>query len=71
MITLTADHIEQLKTPQGGYNQRTMELIGAWPLVEGWKERLVGTKVADRKWKQALKQKDIKSHFYRGNTRRR
>ena len=70
MITLTPEHIEQLRTPAGGFNQRTMELVGFWPLCEGWQTELVGHKVADRKWKAALKAKDEKRHFYRGNTRR-
>jgi hypothetical protein len=38
MITLTPDLIEQLRTPQGGFNQATMEIIGCWPLHEGWKD---------------------------------
>jgi hypothetical protein len=70
MIVLTPEHIEQLRTPQGGFNQETMELIGEWPLVAGWQERLIGQKVADRKWKAALKAKTGQRHFYRGNTRK-
>ena len=71
MITITAELIEQLRTPQGGFNMATMEIFGVWPLTEGWQQRLIGTQVADRKWKAALKAKDKKRHFYRGNTRRR
>lgn len=70
MIVLTPEHIEQLRTPQGGYNQHTMELLGAWPLFAGWKDHLVGQKVSDRNWRAALKAKNIKRHFFRGNTRK-
>lgn len=71
MITLTPELIEQLRTPQGGFNMATMEIIGEWPLREGWQQRLIGTKVADRKWKAMLKAKTTKHHVFRGNTRRR
>jgi hypothetical protein len=70
VIILTAAHIEQLRTPQGGFNQATMEIVGCWPLHEGWKDRLVGMKIGDRRWKAALKAKDRRRHFFRGNTRR-
>lgn len=69
MIILTPEHIEQLKTPQGGYNQRTMELVWCWPLLTGWKERMIGRKIGERRWRAALKAKDEKRHFFRGNTR--
>lgn len=55
MITLTSQHVEELRTPAGGFNQCAMEIVGQWPLSAGWKNRLVGTKVADRKWKAAVK----------------
>lgn len=71
MIVLTADLIEQLRTPAGGFNQETMEIITLWPLQSGWKERLIGTTISDRNWKRALKAKCHKRHVYRGNTRKR
>ena len=69
-IQITAAHIETLRTPAGGYNKQTMELLGVWPLTEGWKERLIGLSISDRVWRSAIKAKDIKRHIYRGNTRR-
>lgn len=71
MIVLTSELIEQLRTPKGGFNQRTMEQLGVWPLVAGWKERLVGKKVGDRRWRSALAASKRETHRYRGNTRRR
>ena len=71
MIVLTPDHIEQLKTPSGGFNKATMEIIGTWPLSDGWKERLVGQAISNRAWSKALKARLKVRHFFRGNTRRR
>ena len=70
MITLTQEHIEQLRTPAGGFNQQTMELIGVWPLSEGWRQRLVGMRVSERTWKAAQKARLRERHYFRGNTRR-
>ena len=71
MIILTIDLIEQLKTPKGGINQETMELIGSWPLTEGWKDRLIGARVSDKIWKAAMKARAHERHVFRGNTRSR
>lgn len=71
MIVLTEEHIEQLRTPAGGFNKETMEIIGAWPLSEGWKERLVGQAISNRAWSEVLKARLKVRHFFRGNTRRR
>lgn len=72
MIVLTAAHIEQLKTPKGGYNRATMDAIAVgWPLQAGWKEGLVGRKITDGDWDLAMKRRLEEPHFYRGNTGRR
>lgn len=55
IIALTAEHIDQLKTPAGGYNEKAMAILGCWPLRSGWKERLVGSKIGDRRLKSAIK----------------
>jgi hypothetical protein len=70
MIVLTAENIEMLRTPQGGFNKKTMEIIGAWPLVEGWKDQMIGRRISDRNWQAAMKAKNEKRHVWRGNTRR-
>lgn len=71
IVTITAEHVEQLKTPLGGYNQRSMELLGCWPLRDGWKERLVGRSIGDRRLKSAFTEAAKgKKHFFRGNTRK-
>jgi hypothetical protein len=70
MVIITAEHIEQLKTPAGGYNMRSMEMLGMWPLRAGWQERMIGRKVGDRRWKAALREAAKgKIHRFRGNTR--
>ncbi len=72
IIVLTVDHIDQLKTPAGGYNEKAMTILGVWPLRSGWKERLIGAKIGDRRLKSAIKAaSEGKKHFYHGNTRRR
>lgn len=68
MVVITEQHLEQIRTPAGGYNMKSMELIGLWPLAAGWRERAISMKVSDRKWKAALKASTEKRHFYRGNT---
>ncbi len=71
MIVLTAELIQELRTPAGGFNQATMDAVGiGWPLREGWPQRAVGLPVSDRKWKAAMQAKTTKLHRYRGNTRR-
>lgn len=70
IITLTAEHIEQLKTPAGGYNEASMKVLGCWPLSAGWKERLIGSTVGDRRFRSAVNEaRRGKKHFFRGNTR--
>lgn len=54
MITITEDHIEQVRTPSGGFNQAAMEALGCWPLSTGWKERLIGSAVSNKAWKDAV-----------------
>lgn len=72
MITITAAHIEQLRTPAGGFNKATMdELAVMWPLRTGWQQELIGKMVGDRKWQRAVKAAARgPRHFFRGNTRR-
>lgn len=71
IITITSEHVDQLKTPAGGYNERALTVLGFWPLRSGWKERLVGMKVGDRRLKSAIKAASLgKKHFFHGNTRR-
>lgn len=70
MIVLTPDHIEQLRTPAGGFNEAAMELVGVWPLRAGWQERLVGKKIGDRRWRLALEAAARPRHYFHGNTRR-
>jgi hypothetical protein len=71
MIVLTRERIEELKTPDGGFNKETMDLICGWPLVAGWQKRCLGMKISEDDWKAAMKAKNRKRHIYRGNTRSR
>lgn len=71
MVIISAEHLEQLKTPAGGYNEKPMRLLGVWPLRTGWQSRLLGKKVGDRRFKAALQAAaEGKKHIWRGNTRR-
>lgn len=70
MITLTLGHLEQLRSDAGGYTQAAMEALGCWPLSAGWRERLLGTQVSDRRWKAALRSRNKTVHRFRGNTRK-
>ena len=54
MITITEDHIKQVRTPAGGFNQATLEALGAWPLSTGWQLRLIGREVSNQAWKDAV-----------------
>lgn len=72
MIVLTAGHIEALMTPKGGYNQATLDKLGiGWPPKAGWKDRLIGTKIGDRRYAAAVKASKTEHHYFGGNTRRR
>lgn len=71
MKTILPGDIEQLRTPDGGFNAETMRLFGMWPLTEGWQHRMVGLKVSDKTWRAAQKAKLTQLHRYRGNTRTR
>ena len=70
MITITAEHIEQLRTPAGGFNQCTMEIIGIWPLTSGWKNQIMGMRISEKNWREAMRAKECVQHKFRGNTRR-
>jgi hypothetical protein len=54
MIVITEDHIKQVRTPAGGFNQATLEALGVWPLSAGWQSRLVGREVSNQAWKDAV-----------------
>ena len=41
---LTESILESLRTPAGGYDRRTLSLLGiGWPPYKRWKKNLVGT----------------------------
>lgn len=63
MILLTAELIEALMTPKGGYNKAALDHLGVgWPPVTGWKARLIGSQIANAKYAAALKAKDQTRH---------
>ncbi len=48
MFTVTAEWIEKFKTPRGGFCAAQVKAIGVdWPLVSGWKARVVGSQISD------------------------
>lgn len=71
MITITQDNIKELFTPAGGMNYHTADVLSIWPLATGWKERLIGRRVSDKKWHEAVAAaKKGPIHRFNGNTRR-
>lgn len=73
MQLLTKEVIESLMTPAGGYNEATLAALDvSWPPQAGWKARLIGTEVADRKFAEA-KAAAARGAIYRrrGNAGRR
>jgi hypothetical protein len=72
MILITENHIKQVRTPNGGFNQATLEALGCWPLSTGWKLRLIGREVSNQAWKDAVNASK-KGPIYRrrGNAGRR
>ena len=54
MIMITENHIKQVRTPNGGFNQATLEALGEWPLSAGWKLRLIGREISNQAWKDAV-----------------
>lgn len=72
MIVITKNHIQQIRTPNGGFNQATLEALGCLPLSSGWIQRLIGREVSNQAWKDAVTAAK-KGPIYRrrGNTRRR
>ncbi|GGG61409.1 hypothetical protein [Hymenobacter glacieicola] len=46
LVKLTAEMIESLQTPKGGYDRATLAKLGvSWPPPKGWKKRLIGKPV--------------------------
>jgi hypothetical protein len=46
-VPLTLVMLDQLKTPKGGYDRQTLEMLGiGWPPKSGWRKRLLGTLIS-------------------------
>jgi hypothetical protein len=72
MILITENHIKQVRTPNGGFNQATLEALGVWPLFTGWKLSLIGREISNQAWKDAVNAaKRGPIYRRRGNTRGR
>jgi hypothetical protein len=71
MVTITAEHIEQLRTlAGGGFPRRPMEILNCWPLTAGWQQRLIGVSVSNKTWKEAVSAAKLGPIYRRrGNTR--
>jgi len=47
-MLITDEHIEFLKTDNGGYTKKTLLCLGIdWPAIRGWKNNIIGTKMGD------------------------
>ena len=49
-LVITESHINQLRTPAGGFNSATMRLFGLWPLKNGWQQQLIGRRISLSLW---------------------
>lgn len=55
MITITEFHLEELKTPRGGYTNATLNALGVKTSHnKGWRQRLTGKTFTDEQYQQAL-----------------
>jgi len=72
MILLTRESIEKLRTPAGGFNQATADALAiCWPLQPGWIERLIGTEISNKRWRDAQRAAAQGAIYRRrGNTRK-
>lgn len=45
-VTLTAELLDKLKTPNGGFKAKQLALLGVeWPPYKGWKKDLIGKRI--------------------------
>ena len=55
MITITEEHLEELKTPRGGYTKATLQALSVSPNNNsGWRRRLIGKTFTDEQYQTAL-----------------
>jgi hypothetical protein len=55
MVTITEFHLEELKTPRGGYTNATLNALGVKTgHNKGWRQRLIGKTFTDEQYQQAL-----------------
>lgn len=49
-MRLTNESLDALKTAKGGYDKKTLALLGVgWPPKKGWRRKLVGKKLTGAK----------------------
>lgn len=53
MIILTYEHLEELKTAQGGYTNATIKALGK-SVKKGWLRSLIGKAITEEQYKLAL-----------------
>lgn len=59
-MVLTKKDIENLQTGNGGYNKKTLALLGLkWPPKKGWKNKVIGKEVDDKKYFELLNSKSL------------
>ena len=58
-MIVTKEIVEQGISRNGGYSQKQMDLFGIMrPLLKGWKKRMVGVELDEKKIEEFLKLKD-------------
>ena len=63
MITITEEHLEELRTPRGGYTCATLKALGvSIKNNKGWRRKLIGKMFTDEQYKEALEGRSIKAN---------
>jgi len=61
MITITKTHLEELKTPRGGYTNATLHALGlSIKNNKGWRSRLLGKTFSEEQYAKALEGREKK-----------
>lgn len=68
MLVITYDHLEELKTPRGGYTSATIKALGSDMKKKGWRQRLIGKHVTEEQYQEAL---DGREKFYKKMKRKK
>lgn len=62
MVTITEEHLEELRTPRGGYTNATLNALGiSIKNNKGWRYKLIGKQFTKEQYEKALEGRTIKA----------